>query len=57
MVSPARPAPDAVAAFLAVLRDRHGLPGPDRPATRPRPAQTAADGTPEPALPTTHPDD
>lgn len=56
-MSGARPAPDAVAAFLAVLRDRHGLPGPDRPATRSRPGQTAADGTPEPALPTTHPDD
>ncbi|MEO4038414.1 hypothetical protein V3N95_03845 [Micrococcaceae bacterium Sec6.3] len=48
---------EALAAFQAALRARHGLTDPEPVTTRPRPTLTAADGTPEPPLPTTIPEE
>lgn len=46
--------PEGVARFMAELRRRHSLETPEPPPReRPRPTLTAADGSPEPPLPTT----
>ncbi|MCV7631674.1 hypothetical protein M3B76_008210 [Micrococcus luteus] len=55
-----RPSAAAVAEFVAVMRDRHGL-DPDRAATATpsspvQPALLNADGTPAAPLPTTTPE-